>query len=78
MHISRFHLRLRAVLALSAVSVLAVALIGAGSVSGSTNKAGTAKAGPLVALLWPENVTPRWEQSEIGRASCRERVFRTV
>jgi len=63
-HISRFHLRLRAVLALSAVSVLAVALIGAGSVSGSTNKAGTAKAGPLVAVLWPENVTPRWEQSD--------------
>jgi D-xylose transport system substrate-binding protein len=63
-HISRFHLRFRAVLALSALGVLVVALIGAGSVSGSTTKPAAAKAGPLVAVLWPENVTARWEQSD--------------
>ncbi|MGZ4337998.1 MAG: sugar ABC transporter substrate-binding protein [Gaiellaceae bacterium] len=64
MHISRFHFRFRAVLTLSALGVLTAALIAAGSVSGSTNKASTAKAGTLVAVLWPENVTPRWEQSD--------------
>jgi D-xylose transport system substrate-binding protein len=56
-HISRFHPR-RVVLTLSVLGVLVAALVGASSVSGST------KAGPLVAVLWPENVTPRWQQSD--------------
>jgi D-xylose transport system substrate-binding protein len=38
-----------------------VALATAGAVNGNTHKA---KAGPIVALLWPENVTPRWEGSD--------------
>lgn len=43
--------------ALAALAALAVA----GTVSGKTGKA---EQGPLVALLWPENVTPRWEGSD--------------
>ncbi len=43
------------------VLTAAVALVLAGTSSGKTK---TAKAGPLVAVLWPENVTPRWEQSD--------------
>lgn len=60
MHMSR----LRWALILSALAAVTVALVAAGTVSGSPTKASTAKAGPLVALLWPENVTPRWEQSD--------------
>lgn len=44
------------------VAVLAVgALIAAGTVSGKTAGHAQKKAGPLVAFLLPENVTPRWE-----------------
>jgi D-xylose transport system substrate-binding protein len=49
---------------LGALSILAVALVCAASVSGATSHVSSAKAGPLVAVLWPENVTPRWEQSD--------------
>jgi D-xylose transport system substrate-binding protein len=63
-HSFRFSLRVRPVLALAALSAVAVALVAAGAVSGSTTKPTTAKAGPLVAVLWPENVTARWEQSD--------------
>jgi D-xylose transport system substrate-binding protein len=48
------------ILALAATA----ALVTAGGVSGKTDKAAKAKAGPIVALLWPENVTPRWEGSD--------------
>jgi len=41
-----------------------IALIAAGAVSGKTTSRTTTKAGPIVALLWPENVTPRWEGSD--------------
>jgi D-xylose transport system substrate-binding protein len=62
---SRFIPRSRALaivfFVLSAVAVLAVA----GSVSAKSTSAGAAKAKhPLVALLWPENVTPRWEGND--------------
>jgi D-xylose transport system substrate-binding protein len=53
--------RLVAVLmAVAAVAVLAVAA----SVSAKPSEGGVAKAKPLVALLWPENVTPRWEGND--------------
>ena len=46
---------------LCAVAALAVA----GSVSAKSTSAGAAKAKhPRVALLWPENVTPRWEGND--------------
>ncbi len=61
---SRVRFRMRTILLLTAVAAIAVALVAAGAVSGKTNKTTTAKAGPLVALLWPENVTPRWEGSD--------------
>lgn len=64
MNVSRSHLRWRVGLALGASIILAVALAFAGSVSGANNHRSTAKAAPLVAVLWPENVTPRWEQSD--------------
>jgi D-xylose transport system substrate-binding protein len=48
------------IVALAAVAALAVA----GSVSAKTTASGATKAGPLVAVLWPENVTARWEQSD--------------
>jgi len=56
-------MRRKVVLAGMLVGVLlvAAATLSAGAVSGKTSKAG---AGPIVALLWPENVTPRWEQSD--------------
>jgi D-xylose transport system substrate-binding protein len=56
-------MRRRVVLVGTLVGVLlvAAATLTAGTVSGKTSKA---QAGPLVALLWPENVTPRWEQSD--------------
>ena len=48
--------------ALAAVVLgVAMALIVSGGVSA---KPTTAHAGPIVALLWPENVTPRWEGSD--------------
>ena len=40
------------------------ALIAASGVSGKTAEHTNKKAGPLVALLWPENVTPRWEGND--------------
>jgi len=49
-----------AVVVLSLVATLAVA----GSVSAKSASPRAAKAGPLVALLWPENVTPRWEGND--------------
>lgn len=42
----------------------AVALVAAGTISGKTAKPTKPQAGPLVALLLPENVTPRWEGSD--------------
>lgn len=51
----------RALTVLALGAVLALALIVAGSASGSKAGARSAKAGPLVAFLLPENVTPRWE-----------------
>jgi D-xylose transport system substrate-binding protein len=63
-HSFRFSIRFRTVLALGVLGVVATALVAAGSVSGSTSKPAAAKAGPLVAVLWPENVTARWEQSD--------------
>jgi D-xylose transport system substrate-binding protein len=50
-------------ISIGALSVLA-SLVVAGSVSAKSTAPSTAKAGPLVAVLWPENVTPRWEQSD--------------
>ena len=48
-----------------AVGIAALAaFVGAGAVSGSTGSVSKAKAGPLVAFLLPENVTPRWEGSD--------------
>jgi D-xylose transport system substrate-binding protein len=61
---SRVRFRMRTILLLSAVAAIAVALIAAGAVSGKTSKSTTPKADNLVALLWPENVTPRWEGSD--------------
>ena len=48
---------------LLAIVVVAVAVVAAtsGTASGKTH---AAKAGPLVAFLLPENVTPRWESSD--------------
>jgi D-xylose transport system substrate-binding protein len=45
---------------LVAVITAVVAMAVAGTSSGKTKKV----KGPLVAVLWPENVTPRWEQSD--------------
>ncbi len=42
----------------------AVALVVTGGVSAKPTTAKKAQAGPLVALLLPENVTPRWEGSD--------------
>jgi len=42
----------------------AVALIAGSSVRATSTSADKAQAGPLVALLWPENVTPRWEGND--------------
>ena len=42
----------------------ATALVAAGSVSAKSTSAGKAQAAPLVALLWPENVTARWEGND--------------
>jgi D-xylose transport system substrate-binding protein len=47
--------------AAAVVLATGVSLVAAGSVRGSST--GTEQA-PIVALLWPENVTPRWEQSD--------------
>jgi D-xylose transport system substrate-binding protein len=40
------------------------ALVVAGTVSGKPDSSATAQAGPRVAFLLPENVTPRWEGSD--------------
>jgi D-xylose transport system substrate-binding protein len=42
----------------------AAALVVAGSVSGATVSRTSSQAGPRVAFLLPENVTPRWEGSD--------------
>jgi len=48
-----------------ALGIAALAtLVAAGTVTGSTGSVGKAKAGPIVAFLLPENVTPRWEGSD--------------
>jgi D-xylose transport system substrate-binding protein len=52
-----WRIRITAALGVAVVAALVVA----GSVSGRTS---TPKAGPLVAFLLPENVTPRWEGSD--------------
>jgi D-xylose transport system substrate-binding protein len=58
--ITRSRAMVIAFVAVAAVAALAVA----GSVSAKSTSPSTAKAGPLVAVLWPENVTARWEQSD--------------
>ena len=63
MHAFRSLLRFPVLLAFAAASLLAVGLAFAGTGSGAT-KHHAAKAAPRVAVLWPENVTPRWEQSD--------------
>jgi D-xylose transport system substrate-binding protein len=40
------------------------ALIAAGTVGAQGTSRAKTQAGPLVALLWPENVTPRWEGND--------------
>jgi D-xylose transport system substrate-binding protein len=60
---SMFHPGKRVFL-LSIVIAIVAALAIAGGVSGKTSKSSKAKAGPIVALLWPENVTPRWEGAD--------------
>ena len=47
--------------AAAVVMLTGLSLAGAGTVHGSSTGAEQA---PIVALLWPENVTPRWEQSD--------------
>lgn len=59
----------RVALSISAIGV-ALALVAAGAVSGrnaAPSKSAKAKAGPLVAFLLPENVTPRWEGQDKPR-----------
>jgi D-xylose transport system substrate-binding protein len=51
----------RTLTALALGAIIGLALIVAGSAAGSKATHGSAKAAPLVALLLPENVTPRWE-----------------
>lgn len=51
-------------LALSFGLATVVALVVAGTVSGRTAAPSKAQAGPRVAFLLPENVTPRWEGSD--------------
>ncbi len=45
------------------LSVVAGSLA-AGTVGAQSTSRAKAQAGPLVALLWPENVTPRWEGND--------------
>lgn len=52
--------RLALVLGIAGVAALVVA----GTVSGKPSSGAKAHAGPLVAFLLPENVTPRWEGSD--------------
>ena len=59
---NRIPVRRRALLVLGLTAV--VALVVAGTVSGGTTSAKKAQAGPRVAFLLPENVTPRWEGSD--------------
>ncbi len=62
MDISKLNHSRRWVVLILTVSVVAtVALLVAGTVSAKSKKATKA---PLVAVLWPENVTPRWEGSD--------------
>jgi D-xylose transport system substrate-binding protein len=53
--------RLAVVAGIVAVSA---ALVAAGAVSGKTTRSTKTTAGPLVAFLLPENVTPRWEGND--------------
>ena len=50
------------------VSILMVIVLAVGSVFGFYNGMVSSR----------ENVDSQWSQVEIGRASCRERVFRAV
>lgn len=61
---SSFISRSRALAIVVVAASAVVALTVAGSVSAKNTQPATAKAGPIVALLWPENVTPRWEGSD--------------
>ncbi len=45
-------------------AICALAVTGSVSAKSSPARVAQANAGPLVAVLWPENVTPRWEQSD--------------
>jgi len=58
--IPRTWVRPAIVLALVAAAVLAVVAAGSSAVA----RPKTTAAGPIVALLWPENVTPRWEGND--------------
>jgi len=58
----RLRSRVLGVLLVSAICALAVtASVGAKNAPASVAQT---KSSPLVAVLWPENVTPRWEQSD--------------
>src|SRR5690348_9395463 len=46
------------------VAAAGAALALAAAASTATRSPQSAKAGPIVALLWPENVTPRWEGND--------------
>ncbi len=47
------------------IPMLALAAAAAAALAGTVNGQGSkAEQAPLVALLWPENVTPRWEGSD--------------
>ena len=59
----RYSIRRRALVGVLAVAG-AAALVLAATASTATRSPQSAKAGPIVALLWPENVTPRWEGND--------------
>jgi len=53
-----------AVVVMALAAILALTVTGSVSAKSTPAKVAQTKAGPLVAVLWPENVTPRWEQSD--------------
>lgn len=59
----RYSIRRRALVGVLAVAG-AAALVLAATATTATRSPQSAKAGPIVALLWPENVTPRWEGND--------------
>ena len=59
----RFSIRRRVLVGVLAVAGVS-ALVLATTASTAVRSSRSAKAGPIVALLWPENVTPRWEGND--------------